>query len=154
MIEDGILELIDGYLDGTADDGAVAQIDGVAGNRQGQRPAICSASVSTSAVREILVADNTTRCLNAGDPAELEGSPDELTHGKPAANRPITFPGQLDFGAGGTFTNLPTILFAIALASILGWAAFQLGWKNGARSIHLAERASAGSEGAPYVPSS
>jgi hypothetical protein len=157
MIEDGILELIDGYLDGTADAGGVARLKAWLEQDQANIRLFAREVFLHQQLRETLLAQNTAQCLAATSPTDFEHAADNPkladspAADPPATKAPVVFPRDLGFGFGGTFTHVPMILLVAALATLLAVAAYQVGWKGGAGSIHLAERATLNAASAPYA---
>ncbi len=157
MTPAGILELIDGYLDGTADAHGVAQLKAWLEQDKANIRLFAREVFLHQQLRETLLAENTARCLTSTSPVEADNLNDEtniinrIVSDSKATKRPIVFPHDSGWGFGGTLTHLPLILLVMAFASGLAFVAFQLGWKNGVSSFHLAERANLNSESAPYV---
>jgi len=125
MIPDGIMELIDRYLDGDGDADVVPPLKTWLEEDAANVQAFARQVFLHQQLREYLVAENSAESIV---PAEPEQEP------KPAASKPIVFPDDRGFGGGGfgshTLFLLSLMLLVVAAAA---GVAFQIGRSTAAR---------------------
>jgi len=153
MTPDEILQLIDDYLDGSADDAAVAQLKSWLEADRSNISLFAREVFLHQQLRTTLLAENTAACLGADANNEIDKNdtssvpPSDLAATEQPAKKPIVFPG-LGFGIGG-IGSLPTVLFSLLLLLAAAWSAYQIGFRSGAANNVAVVRTS--TESSPYV---
>src|SRR5262245_10102277 len=123
MIPDGILELIDRYLDGDGDADVVSPLKAWLEEDPANVPAFAKQVFLHQQLREFLVAENSAEAIVPSEPEP-----------KPAGAKPVVFPDDHQFGGGGfgsrTLFLLSVVLLVVAAAA---GVAFQIGRSTAVR---------------------
>ena len=122
MDGNGMQQLIDDYLDGSADESEMAQLKAWLEADAANLEVFAREVFFHQQLRETLVAQNTARFLEASNNPEAMDS----------ANKPVSFPQGL--GAGGfpwSFSPIFLLLIAACALASSSYLAFHLGWKRG-----------------------
>src|SRR5215467_3450710 len=107
MIPDGIMELIDRYLDGDGDADVVPPLKAWLDEDRANVQAFAKQVFLHQQLREYLVAENSAQAIAPSESVSLESAPK-------AASKPIVFPEDRPFGGGG-FGSRTLFLLSVTL---------------------------------------
>jgi Concanavalin A-like lectin/glucanases superfamily len=142
MDANGMQQLIDDYLDGSADESEMAQLKAWLEADASNLELFAREVFFHQQLRESLLADNSARFLeSSSNPAATD-----------AASKPIRFPQGLGT-EGFTWSWSSRMLFLVIIFALASssYLAFQFGWKRGISNARPTEHSVAIGDDAPYV---